>query len=198
MPYTQPSSPPQGRFLPQADGSHLLTLLPGDPRHMEFVWGEKQDRPFPGVPFSREVEAGIVEAVVPKGHEWCLWQWHVTDNDPTLTKANPFLILVIVDGVGEIRVLHEHSTPFDRAKTRAIKIAAGLAFEPGRLYTWRIDACFAKDGFVRIRRDGVLIADYEGSVGYNQVSTRGPYFKAGIYKWAPFEWAGRIVVKIKP
>lgn len=200
MPYTQPATPPAGRIVKHDDGSESLTLLPGDGKRLEYVWGDDEDRPPLGKKFVRTIHAGIEKADAPAGHEWCMWQLHTPDNDPTLTAANPFLILVITDGVGEIRVLHEHSTPFNKPNIKRVNIAQGIRFPPGLVSAWKIEAHIGKAGFVRVRRDGVLIADYAGPVGYNMSNL--PYFKAGIYKWASpqgsFEWAGEIRVRLKP
>ena len=194
MPYLHPTITPPGRIVKHDDGSESLTLLPGDGKRLEYVWGNDADRPPLGKKFVRTIHAGIEKANVPTGHEWCLWQLHTPDNDPTLAAANPFLILVITDGVGEIRVLHEHSTPFNKPNTKRVNIAQGIKFTLGVMYDWRIEANISKAGYVRVRRDGVLIADYSGPVGYNMSNM--PYFKAGIYKWASpqgsFEWVGEI------
>lgn len=194
MPYTQPSTPNPDRLKPQPDGSVLLTLLPGDGKRLEYVWGDDVDRPPIGKKFVRTINAGVVTNNIPNGHEWCLWQLHTPDSDPALAGANPFLLLMYGADGWEIRVLHEHSLPFDNAKAQRVTIARP-SLEHGKLHRWEITANISETGYVRIRQDGVLIADYAGPVGYNMAAN--PYFKAGIYKWEPSEWSGIIQATVK-
>ena len=194
MPYTQPTTPPPDRLVKLPDGGYQMTLLPGDGKRIEWVWGYDSERPQVGKHFTFSVDAGIIEATVPAGQEWCLWQLHAPDSDPTLAASNPFLLLLVKDGVGEIRLLHEFSTPYNKSLARIVVLASGIRFGPGKTYRWDIDGVIGKAGSVRIRRDGLLLADYVGPFGYNM--TGNPYWKAGIYKWAPFDWLGRIVIKL--
>jgi len=192
-PYNHPVPPPD-RQVKLPDGSYQMTLLPGDGKRLEWCWGNDKDRPVIGEPFAFELEAGIVESTTPSGHEWCLWQLHATDADPTMYGANPFLLLLVKDGIGEIRLLHEFSTPYNKSQAKVVVLASNIRFEPGKMYRWTLEGIVGKTGSVRIRRDGLLLADYAGPFGYEM--NGNPYWNAGIYKWAPFEWIGRIVVKI--
>ena len=195
MPFTQPKQPNPERFIPLGDGSYRMTLLPSDPDpRLEWAWARDGERLPMGEVFNWRYETALVESTVPRGHEWCIWQWHAND-EPALANSNPFLRLIVKDGIGAISLIHEFSEPYNKAKQTTITIAPGLTFKPGVMSVWQIEAKIGLDGFVKVRRDGLLIADYQGPFGFNMEGL--PYAKAGIYKWDR-NWTGRIVVRVRP
>jgi hypothetical protein len=197
-PYTQPAAPNAGTCLSQSDGSYKLTFTPDCPeRRIEFVWGS--ERPPNNAPFVRDITHGVIESDVPSGdiHEWCCWQFHAPD-EAALGTTYPLMSLYCLGGFLELRITHNYSAPYDCTKVTAVKIAEGLPIKSGTMSRWRIEGKFGQDGFCRVRRDGVLVADYEGPVGVPMIGR--PYFKSGIYKWysPPIgTWLGCIQAKIK-
>lgn len=192
--YLQPSHPLPGRVVPQEDGSYLMTLLPEDGMRNEWCFGELSERLPVGKPFVWTIETGIVEATAPVGHRWILWQWHAPD-DPSLNDSNPFLRLQVQDGIGLLQALHEFSVPYSKPKQVYVDLAT-VELKPGRRYKFDVESLIGKDGYIRIRKDGMLVADYKGPFGFDFTGMVGPYAKCGVYKWQQ-PWNGRIIVTVK-
>ena len=180
--------------MSEPGGSFHMTLRPEDGKRIEWTWANAGEFLPLHDPFAFEISTGVAVNDVPDGHEWIGWQVHPAD-EPDLANANPIIALIFKDGMARVDIWHEFSRPYDKANKVQLTIAGPFDPPRWRLVKWRVDGRFGEDGEIRVRRDGVLIADYKGPIGYH--ATKPPYRKAGIYKWQQ-PWEGKIAVRVMP
>jgi hypothetical protein len=141
--------------------------------------------------FTMEVEPGP-----PSTSEWVnLGQLHGTA-DPGEKSVSPPWVQRLVEGDRfRVEIRHTQEDPIQAPPT-AVTIFEDPKLQRGRpyrfVYHFRISP--KPDGMVRLWRDGKLVADYRGPVGYPD--KRGPYFKFGVYR-APAPGGERVAARYR-
>jgi hypothetical protein len=129
------------------------------------------------IAFTLEVEPGP-----PSTSEWVnLGQLHGTADRGERNVSPPWVQRLLKDDRFRVEVRHTQENPV-RNQPKPVVIFEDPKLERGRpyrfVYHFRISP--ESDGMVRLWRDGELVADYRGPVGYPD--KRGPYFKLGVYR----------------
>ena len=117
-------------------------------------------------------------------------QWHgYPDMSEGENWRSPPLALLTDDG--EWRIARRHDarrvTPGNGNDNLVSPRLGSYEDDRGRWVDWAFHVrwSWTGDGFVRIYKDGSMVYEHEGSVGFNDAE--GPYLKVGIYKW---DWSG--------
>lgn len=108
-------------------------------------------------------------------------QWH-DQKDPGDLDRNP-PIAIRLRGTGQLHITGRHHARKiqNGASNPEILLYEDTNFRRGEWndILMEVKWSFKKDGLVRIWRNGQLITNYNGPIGYND--DKGPYFKMGIY-----------------
>lgn len=197
----QPNNLPAGAAVKGQDGSWTLTLRPEFPAKWN-QWclcdgGEML--PF-GQPFSKAFETTIMQAQVSPqpgslpalGDEWLLWEIHHPMDIP---HGNAPVALFIKGGQVRVDIQYNFHDPVVQATKTQQVVAGPWPLEIGVAHKWEVSGQFGAAGWLKIRRDGVLVCDYAGPFGYAE--TKQDYF----WKFGPYAynvpWQGKIVAKVK-
>lgn len=127
--------------------------------------------------FTLEVEPGP-----PSTSAWVnLGQLHATADPGEATASPPWVQRLLPNDRFQVEVRQTQQDPI-RESPAPIVIFEDPKLERGRPYrfVYQFRVSQGQDGMVRLWRDGVLVADYRGPLGYPD--KRGPYFKFGVYR----------------
>jgi hypothetical protein len=127
--------------------------------------------------FTTEVEPGP-----PSTSEWVnLGQLHATADPGEASVSPPWVQRLLPDDRFRVELRHSDVDPIMHSPP-PIVFYEDPKLERGRpyrfVYQFRISP--GPDGVARMWRDGKLVAEYHGPIGYRD--KRGPYFKFGIYR----------------
>jgi len=127
--------------------------------------------------FTMEVEPGP-----PSTSDWVnLGQLHGTADAGERSVSPPWVQRLLPNDAFRVEVRHTLEDPIKTQPTPVV-IFEDPKLERGRpyrfVYHFRIST--GPDGMATMWRDGKLVADYRGPVGYPD--KRGPYFKLGLYR----------------
>ncbi|MDB5446839.1 MAG: putative hemolysin-adenlyate cyclase protein [Phenylobacterium sp.] len=139
--------------------------------------------------FTMEVEPGP-----PSTADWInLGQLHGTADPGERAVSPPWVQRLLRDDRFRVEVRHTLENPV-KASPPPTVIFEDPKLERGRpyrfVYHFRISP--GPDGMARLWRDGKLVADYRGPIGYPD--KRGPYFKFGVYR-APAPGGERVAAR---
>lgn len=92
--------------------------------------------------------------------------------------GNPIALMTLRDDAMSFAIRH------NRTMLPADKKAVNLWVDgdDGQEHEWHVLMLCGDEGRLWLRRDGVLLVDYLGPLGYAQDAK--PYFKTGVYRWA--------------
>jgi hypothetical protein len=110
-------------------------------------------------------------------------QWHVTNSGSAL---NPLLAFIVKGSDLYVEARHNASTAPTIATT-ATPVTAKSAGLPSGKWTYivvqaKLSTDPAKSPFLRVWRDGRVVVNYSGPLGYN-IPNHVPYLKVGHYHW---------------
>jgi hypothetical protein len=169
--FWQPTAAVGGAAQVTASG-YRLTLMPDQPR-VEMVG--------PYVPKGSEFSASFDVAVVSAsaGVPYLMWQLH---DGADVGALNPIVALECQDGRADIVWRHHVSAPVVKAAVTTYRQGVGAISA-----RWSIEGKAQPEGFgwLRVRRNGVLLLDYAGPLGYAQPGVAADYIKRGVYSWVP-------------
>ncbi|RAK58140.1 heparin lyase I family protein [Phenylobacterium deserti] len=127
--------------------------------------------------FTLEVEPGVAST-----SEWVnLGQLHATADRGEPSVSPPWVQRLLPNDRFQVEVRHTQDDPI-KAAPPPVVIYEEAKLERGKphrfVYRFRISQ--GPNGLAQMWRDGVLVADYRGPIGYRD--KLGPYFKFGVYR----------------
>jgi hypothetical protein len=140
---------------------------------------------FDRMPYGKDIWLAFTMEVAPgkpSTSDWVnLGQLHGTADAGEPSVSPPWVQRLLPNDVFRVEVRHSQEDPIKAPPSR-VAIFEDRQLQRGRpyrfVYHFRIST--GPDGMARLWRDGRLVADYHGPLGYPD--RRGPYFKFGIYR----------------
>ena len=181
-------------FVPNFKGvpnAARFEIRPSDPKIFEGFRAELRD---PYVASPGEIVWYRFRTLIPtdfpldQKHSMVLAQWHDRKTGGEVSKRPPLAVRLVN---GELRLTLWNDELFERYKGegpgKIIYKSTEIQTGAWLVFTFQVKWSADEDaGFVRAWRNGRLIADYEGPIGYKG-DIYGPYFKLGAYTVHDFQ-----------